>query len=88
MVRRTQVEEQLVGLEVNADDLEKMISTLEGRLRSVTQVLLERESKDGNIPQIRPVLVPLAERLEKSISRIRGSIDRLRELNANIELTE
>lgn len=82
-VRLTQIEEQTSGLHVNAQDLEKMVEAIISKLTPVCNPL-GVGGKANSTPQ--PVLVPLAMKLQEICTSIRNSVDRLRELNASIEL--
>lgn len=82
-LRVTQVDEQLTALSVNAQDLGKMVATLEERLQGVTQ---PRSEANNKLSAPEPVLVPLAGRIKELVDSIRGSVDRLRELSGAIEL--
>lgn len=83
---RSQVEEQVRGLQCNAEDLEKMVDVLRNKVASVTSPNYPLELSKPDVPQ--PVLVPLAKELESICSCVRRSIDNLRSLVTSIELTE
>jgi hypothetical protein len=74
------------ALQVNAKELNEIVSRLESKLVSVTQPHINPPGENLKTPE--PVLVPLAGKL-KDVSRdVRGSVDRLRDLCASIELSE
>lgn len=82
-IRSPQVEEQVKGMEVLADDLRNMVEVLSKRLVSVTRPNL---AKDEPMSTPREVLVPLASQLRDILDSVNNSINVLRELGGAIEL--
>lgn len=82
-IRVPQIEEQIMALQVNSDDLRKMVSVIETSLGSVISPLPEQPPR---VATPAPVLVPLATMLQDICSQFRASVDHLREINARIEL--
>lgn len=83
-IRVPQVNEQVENLRVNADDLTKMVATIESTLESVTTPSTPSAEKIQTMPA--PTLVPLAMNLQEVCSQFRGAINRLRDLNSRVEL--
>lgn len=82
-IRVAQVEQEVNALGVNAKDLEQIVSELQAKVGPVMRSL-PPDGKPESVPT--PVLVPLAGRLSEICAMVRGSVNRLREIRAAIEL--
>lgn len=86
-VRVAQVDMQMASLDTVADDLTKMVGTIQQRLQRVLRQTDLSPNKSPEVPVPREVLVPLAEDMRGVYDRLNGAINSLRTLNSLIELS-
>lgn len=85
-VRVSQVESQTKSLETVAQELREIVSALTQKLHSVSRLgpPISDAKPELRVPE--EMLVPLATNLRETWRSINDSVDRLRELNAQVEL--
>lgn len=85
-LRVSQIESEINSLQVNIEDLPNVIAVLEGKLSSVMRPIAPGKGETAPAAP-RPLLVPLAEHLNRMNDQLRNAVDRLREINGAVELT-
>lgn len=85
VTKQSQVAEQIQALETFAEDLAVALDTIQQHLSSVLRQSLNKPEVLPEVP--RELLVPLAEKLRGIGEKINYNINRLREINNQIELS-